>query len=217
LFLEFEAWENKQKKSEKGDRSKMKRAAKCKECGKPRPEVGVLIPYKGEYLCDFCVIENNKRIIAQLNEEEVAPVDEELEGATDMREVSDFEENEYYEDEEEGLMEWSPMTFLDEDSIDYVPGKSRRYKSGDIEQRNLHDEKIDPDAVALLPRAVAERFCLIPLRREGKDLVVAFSDPSDEEALREVRYFTGMDVNIVAADPEQIEAAISKYYENQEA
>ncbi len=194
----------------------MQDVPQCRECGKPKQEVGVLIPYKGKYLCDLCIIENNNRILAELGEddEEVTPLEDELKDTPNISLEGDSEEGEA-EDEEDA--EWSPMTSLDEDSLDYIFRKSGRHKDGGIEQKDLKDERIDPDAVALLPRAVAEQFCLIPLRREGKDLVVAFSDPSDEEALQEVKYFTGMDVNVVAADPEQIEDAISKYYENQEA
>ena len=44
-------------------------------------------------------------------------------------------------------------------------------------------------------------------------MIVAFSDPTDEEALNEVRRFTGMEVSVVVADSDEIEDAIIKYYD----
>jgi len=172
----------------------------CKSCGKNREEVSVLIPYRGLFLCDACVVEMNRRVLNDFDHAR----EEEL----DDMEIDGMEEDS--EEFDEDIMSWSPLHHIDEDTIERI--LNNEGENFLVEYKDLNKEQIDPEAVALLPRSVAEQFCMIPLRKEGNSLMVAFSDPQDREALDEVRYFTGMDVSVVVADPEEIENAIEKYY-----
>jgi len=183
--------------------------ANCRRCGEPRGRVSVLIPYRGERICDRCVIEMNLEVLRDFaRDEEMAPLDSEIsEEHDDMSEIDD----DFEVEAEEDIMAWSPLYPVDDDLLDRM---TKRINDGEkIEWKDLSAEQIDPDAVALIPKAVAEQFCLIPIRKSGRKLLVAFSDPTDEEAVHEVQYFAGMDVNVVAADEDDIEAAIRKYYE----
>ncbi len=170
----------------------------CKKCAKPGKEVAVLIPYGGEHLCDLCVIEMNRDVLQKFA----------LEGESESMENAELRLAEELEEEQN---EWSPLHPMDEDSIERII--SRIQDSSSIELCDLSEECFDPDAVALLPREVAEQFCLIPIRKEGDELTVAFSDPADLEAMNEVRYVTGMEIKAVAADPDDIEDAIRTYYQ----
>ncbi|GEM_PF-5692314 len=188
----------------------MTQNAYCKRCGKSQGEVAVLIPYRGEHLCDTCVEKMNRKVLEEFaRDEEIRPLEgDEAEESAETFEDDDDEDIE----SEDDLTAWSPLKPFDEESIGRM---IERITDGEtIERKDLSKEPIDPGAVALLPKAVAEQFCLIPIRKESKKLLVAFSDPDDEEALYEVKYFTGMEVNVVAADQEDIEAAIEKYYES---
>lgn len=45
---------------------------------------------------------------------------------------------------------------------------------------------LTPEIVHLIPRAAAEKLCILPLRMEGNDLVVAMMDPSDERMVKKI-------------------------------
>lgn len=69
----------------------------------------------------------------------------------------------------------------------------------------------------LVPRDIAERFCLVPIfvrrvRGLGDALYVAMDDPSDEVAQREVAQFSGLHVRAMIAPPSDIRSAIRAYY-----
>jgi type IV pilus assembly protein PilB len=68
-----------------------------------------------------------------------------------------------------------------------------------------------------VPRAVAERFGLVPVyvravRREGDTLFVAMDDPTNEEALAAVSAAAGLPVRAMVAAPSDIRRAIRAYY-----
>ena len=50
----------------------------------------------------------------------------------------------------------------------------------------------DPEALKLVPRSMAERLCVLPLRMEQKRLIVAMAAPQNLAALDELRFKTGM-------------------------
>lgn len=70
---------------------------------------------------------------------------------------------------------------------------------------------------ALVPREVAERFCMAPIyvRREpgsATTLFVAIDDPTWEEALFTASIFAGMAVRPLVAPRSEIRAAIAQWY-----
>lgn len=70
---------------------------------------------------------------------------------------------------------------------------------------------------ALVPREIAERFCLAPVyvRRDvgaPPTLFVAIDDPTWEEALFTVSIFAGMAVRPLVAPRSEIRAAIARWY-----
>ncbi|HYO93594.1 MAG TPA: hypothetical protein VER33_03735 [Polyangiaceae bacterium] len=69
----------------------------------------------------------------------------------------------------------------------------------------------------LVPHAVAEKYCLVPIfvrrvRGVGETLYVAMDDPSDEAGVREVSQYSGLPVRAMIAPPSDILAAIRVYY-----
>jgi type IV pilus assembly protein PilB len=69
----------------------------------------------------------------------------------------------------------------------------------------------------LVPRAVAERYCLVPIfvrrvRNQGETLYVAMDDPTNEEAIEEVNRTSSLPVKRMIACPGDIRAAIRVYY-----
>src|SRR5580693_1845501 len=69
----------------------------------------------------------------------------------------------------------------------------------------------------LVPREVADRFCLVPIyvrhvRNLGETLYVAMDDPSNEDGLAACRAHSGLLVRSMIAPPTDIRSAIRVYY-----
>lgn len=82
----------------------------------------------------------------------------------------------------------------------------RRYL--DIPEISLTQVIIDPEVAGLIPEEIALRYTLIPFERRSGVLKVAMLDPTNERALRDVRMFTGLEVEPVFAQNEEIQTAI---------
>ncbi|KGP76977.1 pilus assembly protein PilB [Desulfosporosinus sp. Tol-M] len=82
----------------------------------------------------------------------------------------------------------------------------RRYLG--IPEISLIKVIIDPGIAGLIPEEMALRHTLIPFERRSGILRVAMLDPTNERALRDVRMFTGLEVEPVFAKTEEIQTAI---------
>ncbi|MBI3984605.1 MAG: Flp pilus assembly complex ATPase component TadA [Candidatus Levybacteria bacterium] len=71
-----------------------------------------------------------------------------------------------------------------------------------------------PEALGLVPRAVAERFSLIPFAYDDntKTLSVAMANPVDLEAITFVREKTGLSIKSFAATPTEVVKEINQQY-----
>lgn len=85
-----------------------------------------------------------------------------------------------------------------------------------VEVVDLAATRPDPVAVALIPTDLARRRRLLPLRIEGATLVVAAADPSDVQAIEELRSVTGFAVELVLADDLAIDRMVAHHYPTSE-
>ena len=69
-----------------------------------------------------------------------------------------------------------------------------------------------PEAVARVPQALAERESVLPLMLRDDTLVVALPDPLDADLLGRLRFLTNLRVQAVAAAPGTLPAAVAKAY-----
>src|SRR4051812_10219429 len=76
---------------------------------------------------------------------------------------------------------------------------------------------VEKAAMELLPRAAAERYCVLPLVREGKKIVLAMAEPQNLRAIDELRFLTGMDISPRLGFPSEIAEAISTCYGDAES
>jgi type IV pilus assembly protein PilB len=78
----------------------------------------------------------------------------------------------------------------------------------------LEVSSFSPQAIGYVPRAVAERFALIPFAFDEKTqtLSVAMSNPVDLEAVTFVREKTGLNIKTFASSPSDVEKAIDEQY-----
>jgi general secretion pathway protein E/type IV pilus assembly protein PilB len=77
---------------------------------------------------------------------------------------------------------------------------------------SLSGVELDQEVVDLVPGEVARRYRIVPVYRTENTITVALSDPLDVETLDSLRYVLRCDVAGVVAIPEEIEAAIARYY-----
>lgn len=104
------------------------------------------------------------------------------------------------------------MGAINEESL--ITFLSRQYSVPAI---NLSEQKIDTALLKLIPYETAKRYQLIPISKEGGALKIAISDPSNNLAIDDVKFITGMKVSVYVAAESSIMAAIEKYYSQKDA
>ena len=78
---------------------------------------------------------------------------------------------------------------------------------------NLATASIDPEAVKLLPQEQARRYFCIPIRVEGRHVLVAMANPTDYRAMQEIEFTVGKPLKVLVCTRTEISDAIEKYYE----
>jgi type IV pilus assembly protein PilB len=77
---------------------------------------------------------------------------------------------------------------------------------------SLSGLEVDQSVIDLVPGDVARRYKIVPLYRNDSNITVALSDPLDVETLDSLRYILHCGVEPNVALPEEIEAALDRYY-----
>ncbi len=77
---------------------------------------------------------------------------------------------------------------------------------------NLDEYEIDSDVVKLVSREVCEKHRIIPVSRSGQSLIVAMGDPTNLNAMDDIKFLTGYNVEPVVASETSIQASIDRYY-----
>lgn len=77
---------------------------------------------------------------------------------------------------------------------------------------DLNSWAIPQDTLKLVPREVCEKYCVIPVSKQGNTLVVAFGDPSNLAVKDDLSFVSRCKVQVVAAPESAILSAIERYY-----
>jgi type IV pilus assembly protein PilB len=77
---------------------------------------------------------------------------------------------------------------------------------------NLDEYEIDPDIRKLVQREHCERHRIIPVSRSGNSLIVAMADPTNLNAIDDLKFLTGYNVEPVVASETAITASIERHY-----
>ena len=64
---------------------------------------------------------------------------------------------------------------------------------------NLGEWEIGSDIIQLVPTELAKRHLLIPVNRTGATLIVAMADPSNIYAIDDLKFRTGLNIEVVVA------------------
>ncbi len=77
---------------------------------------------------------------------------------------------------------------------------------------NCETVQVQPEAVKRVPRAVAERCCVLPIARERGQLVVVMAEPQNLKTSDELRFRSGMEISPRLGFRSEILAAIAVHY-----
>jgi type IV pilus assembly protein PilB len=76
----------------------------------------------------------------------------------------------------------------------------------------LEKVEIQPDVVDAVPRAVAEENRIMPVKRNGKSITIAMTDPLDLFTLDNLRFILNTEIDCVLATEEDVQKAIARFY-----
>src|SRR5881628_266763 len=76
----------------------------------------------------------------------------------------------------------------------------------------LRELELTPEILQTVPATAVRMHQCLPVAVHGSTVRVALSDPLNPAAIDELGYLTGKEVQVVVADPAQIEKAINKHY-----
>ncbi len=77
---------------------------------------------------------------------------------------------------------------------------------------DLDEYEVEPEIIELIQRDVAERHKIVPISRAGNSLVVAMVDPTNLNAIDDVKFLTGYNVEPVVASESSIERVLERHY-----
>jgi len=102
----------------------------------------------------------------------------------------------------------SKLGFLSE--VDIVQTISQHYGVPIVE---LEEYTIEASTLQLIPHNLALKHHLIPLVKKDSTLTVAMADPSNMVALNDIKFITGLDIQVVVANETSIKIGHEKLYE----
>jgi type IV pilus assembly protein PilB len=77
---------------------------------------------------------------------------------------------------------------------------------------DLTNISFNQETVGLIPAAIAAKHKVIPVGKRGETLVVAVYDPTNIQAIDDIRFETRLKVKLVLAAPSGINAIVQKFY-----
>jgi type IV pilus assembly protein PilB len=80
---------------------------------------------------------------------------------------------------------------------------------------SLQDADISEEVVKTVPAATARMYQCMPVALYGSTLRVALADPLNPAVIDELSFVVGKEIQIVVADPAEVERLVAKYYGNE--
>ncbi|WP_040207777.1 GspE/PulE family protein [Neobacillus jeddahensis] len=81
---------------------------------------------------------------------------------------------------------------------------------------SLYRYPFDTNIFSIVPKDIAKRKLIIPLKKEGEKLLVAMADPMDFYTIDDLRLSTGFHIETAIATKDDILRAINKFYDMDE-
>jgi type IV pilus assembly protein PilB len=77
---------------------------------------------------------------------------------------------------------------------------------------DMANVRVTGDTLELVPRAIASRYRLLPLQRDGNTLRVAVADPLDTDGIDALSHIVKLTIEPLVATAEDITDAINRFY-----
>jgi len=81
-----------------------------------------------------------------------------------------------------------------------------------VEEVSLEEFQIDAGVASLIPHSFCEHQLVVPLRLEGKRLLLALADPMDIGLLDDLRFVSGLEIQPVMASVASIKTKLAELY-----
>jgi type IV pilus assembly protein PilB len=104
------------------------------------------------------------------------------------------------------------LGFVHEDDLTRMLARQYRVPAVDLEKVS-----IDPKILRLVPADVAQKHMVLPLRRVGRTLTVAMTNPSDLGAIDDLKFITRYDIEPVVVGEYTLKKHLDRYYEVDES
>ncbi len=88
---------------------------------------------------------------------------------------------------------------------------ARKYRVKAVDLSRI--DEIDRRVIKLVKPEIAVRHLVLPLRRVGRTLTVAMANPTNLDAIDELRFSTGYEIEPVVAGEYSLRKSVEKYYE----
>jgi len=82
---------------------------------------------------------------------------------------------------------------------------------------DLATSETDPTVLKVIPREIARRYQVFPIRRQGDTIVLAMCNPTDWMAVDDLKFLTGYEIDAVLSDEYSILEAIETHYDEDES
>ena len=139
--------------------------------------------------------ENNKSLVRMLLDKKIITAEQLAQALTRQKETK--------EDLENILVE---LNFVQKKELAALKKKMSYYNEKSLLGR------VEPEALELVPEAIARRYHVIPLSKNGKVLILAVTDPDDVVAIDTVRTISGYEIKAVLTPEKDIMTAVERYY-----
>src|SRR3954469_23657525 len=93
--------------------------------------------------------------------------------------------------------------------IDLIRVLAKQHKMPAVD---LSKFEVDPKIAKMIPNDLAQKHLVIPLKRDGRELIVAMADPSNLGILEDLKFITRYDIKPVIAGEFTLRGIIDKIY-----
>ena len=79
---------------------------------------------------------------------------------------------------------------------------------------DLKNYDIKEDIIKIIPEEMIKKYKVIPINRFGNTLLIAIDDPSDINAIDDIKFYTGYNIDVVISSTRAIREVIDRIFDN---
>ncbi len=104
------------------------------------------------------------------------------------------------------------LGFIEETEITKMLARQYRMPAVDLSRF-----EVDPKILKLISSDIANKYTVLPLKREGRTLTIAIADPNNVAAIEDIKFITRCDIFPVIAGEYTLRNALERYYQQSDA